>query len=105
MEVHVSEGSFQEEVINSEMPVFVDFWAPWCMPCLMVAPILEELAKEYEGKIKVCKLNVDEVPSIASQYGIMAIPTMMIFKNGEVVEKIVGALPKSELEEVIKKVI
>ena len=101
MEVHLTSNNFKEEVINSSLPVLVDFWASWCMPCLMIAPYIEELAREYEGKIKVCKLNVDEAPDIATQFGIMSIPTLMIFKDGKVVDKTVGALPKGELEKFI----
>ncbi|MCK4326287.1 thioredoxin, partial [bacterium] len=79
-----------------------DFWAVWCAPCSMVAPVVEEIAKEYEGKLKVCKLNVDEAAAAASEYGIMSIPTLAIFKNGQIVEKIIGAVPKTALEEKIK---
>ena len=83
----------------------VDFWAPWCAPCLMVASIVEEIAKEYKGKLKVCKVNVDEAPNIASGYDIMSIPTLVILKNGKVADKVIGALPKSELEAAIKQYI
>ena len=84
------------------MPVLVDFWAEWCMPCHMVAPVVEEIAKEYQGKLKVCKLNVDEARNTASDYDIMSIPTIAIFKNGKVIDKVIGALPKAELEKAIK---
>ncbi|OQX88129.1 MAG: thioredoxin [Candidatus Omnitrophica bacterium 4484_70.2] len=93
----LTDDNFKEEVINSELPVVVDFWAPWCMPCRMISPIIEEIAKEYEDKVKVGKLNVDEAPHTASFYGIMAIPTLLIFKGGEVKEKIVGVISKETL--------
>jgi thioredoxin 1 len=103
MEVKVNDTTFKQEVLNSDIPVLVDFWAAWCAPCYMVAPAVEEIAKEYKGKLKVCKLNVDEGPQTASRYGIMSIPTLAIFKNGEVADTVVGALPKSELEIAIKQ--
>ena len=102
MEVKVTDANFKEEVLESNLPVLVDFWAVWCAPCSMVAPVVEEIAKEYEGKLKVCKLNVDEAPATASQYGIMSIPTLAVFMNGQVVEKVVGVLPKTVLEKKIK---
>ena len=103
MEVKLTDVNFKNEVLESDIPVLVDFWAPWCMPCHMVAPVVEEIAKEYKGELKVCKLNVDEASKIASSYGIMSIPTLVIFKDGKVLDKIVGALLKSELETVVKK--
>ena len=103
MEVKVNDANFKEEVLESDIPALVDFWAEWCGPCLMVAPVLKEIAKEYKGKLKVCKVNVDEAPNTASKYGVMSIPTLAIFKNGKVVDKVVGALPKTELEPKIKK--
>ena len=105
MLLQVKDDSFKTEVLNSELPVLVDFWAQWCMPCHMVAPQVEAVAKEYEGKLKVCKLNVDEAPQTASVYGIMSIPTLMIFKGGQPVDKIIGAVPKEEIERVIKQYI
>ncbi len=101
MEIKVNDDNFEQEVLQSELPVFVDFWAPWCGPCQMVGPVVEEIAKEYEGKLKVCKVNVDEANRTAVKYKVMSIPTLAVFKGGEVVEKTVGALPKSEIEKII----
>jgi len=95
--VVVSDANFQAEVLTSEHPVLVDFWAIWCGPCKMIAPIVEELAKEYDGKLKVTKMDVDANPRTAMQYGIRSIPTLMIFKGGQVVEQIIGAVPKRHL--------
>lgn len=92
--INANDATFQKEVLESEVPVLVDFWAPWCAPCRMVAPVLEEIAREYEGRAKIVKLNTDENQATAMQYHIMSIPTMMIFKNGQVVDQIVGAVPK-----------
>ena len=102
MEVKVNDESFKEEVLESDLPVLTDFWAEWCGPCLMVAPAVEAIAREYQGKLKVCKLNVDETPKTATSYGIMSIPTLAIFKNGEIVDKVIGAVSKTELETAIK---
>lgn len=90
-----TDSNFQSEVLNSDKPVLVDFWAEWCGPCRMVGPIVDEIASEYDGRVSVGKLNVDENPDVPSKYGIRSIPTLMVFKNGELVEKIVGAVPKS----------
>ena len=98
----VTDDTFETEVVKSPIPVLVDFWATWCMPCLMVAPILKEIAAENESKFKVAKLDVDQNPQIASQLGIMSIPTLMLFKNGEIVERLVGAMPKQQLMRKIK---
>ena len=103
LEINATDENFKQEILESDLPVLVDFWAAWCGACRMVAPVLEEIAGEYQGKLKVCKLNVDEAPEAASRYGIMSIPTLAIFKDGKVVDKMVGALPKSELEAVVKK--
>lgn len=105
MEIDVNDKNFKQEVLESDLPVLVDFWAVWCGPCLMVAPAVEQIAKEYKGKLKVCRLNVDEASKTASNYGIMSIPTLAVFKKGKIVDKIIGALPKSELEKTIKKYI
>ena len=102
MTTNINDDNFKREVLDADLPVLVDFWAEWCSPCRMVGPIVEAIAKEYRGKLKVCKLNVDQGLETASSYGIMSIPTLAIFKKGKVVDKIVGALPKAELEAAIK---
>jgi thioredoxin 1 len=99
--VHLTDGNFKKEVIESGLPVLVDFWATWCGPCKMIAPVVEELAKEFDQKIKVGKVDVDENPNIAGQFGIMSIPTLMFFKNGKVMEQVVGALGKVDLKKKI----
>ncbi len=103
--MEVSDGSFQDEVLNADKPVLVDFWAPWCGPCRMVAPVVEELSEEMDGKVKFTKLNVDDNQATAAQYGIMAIPSLLIFKGGEVAQQHVGALSKSALKGLLDKVI
>jgi thioredoxin 1 len=99
----VTDETFKPEVLESEVPVLVDFWAPWCGPCRMVAPIVDEIASQYEGKVKVVKVNTDENPSVASQYGIRSIPTLMIFKGGQRVDMVVGAVPKTTLANILEK--
>jgi thioredoxin 1 len=101
--LHLSDEKFDEEVLQSDLPVLVDFWAPWCGPCLAIAPSVEELAKEYSGKIKVGKMNVDENPQIPSTYGIRGIPTLILFKGGKAINQVVGAVPKSQLKAMIDK--
>ncbi len=103
MEHKITTTNFEEEVLSSEIPVFVDFYADWCGPCKMMAPIVEALAKKYDGKLKVGKCNIDEENGLAARYKIMSIPTMMIFAGGEIKEKIIGALSESELEDKINK--
>jgi len=90
--VKITDDSFNNEVLESDVPVIVDFWAPWCGPCLMIAPILEDIASEYDGKIKVAKMDVDTNPKVAGQFKIMSIPALLIFKNGELVDQMIGAL-------------
>lgn len=99
----VTDESWNNLVIGNETPVLVEFWAPWCGPCRMIAPVIDELAKEYSGKLACCKVNTDDCPNIASKYGIRSIPTVLVFKNGERKECIVGAVPKSTLCTTIDK--
>jgi thioredoxin 1 len=97
----LSDGDFEKEVLQSSEPVLVDFWAPWCGPCRMIAPVVEELAAENTGELKVYKINIDESPNTAANYGVSSIPTLMIFKGGEVAERLVGVQPKKRLQEAI----
>lgn len=101
--VHVTDASFDSEVLNAEIPVLVDFWAEWCGPCKMIAPVLNEIADEYAGKIKVCKIDVDANPDIPPKFGIRGIPTLIIFKNGNAEATKVGALSKTQLTEFVEE--
>ncbi|MDF2609141.1 MAG: hypothetical protein K0R92_615 [Lachnospiraceae bacterium] len=99
MELKLTDANFETEVLKSDLPVLVDFYADWCGPCKMIAPIVEELAKEYEGVYKVGKLNVDDSPNTSGMYRVMSIPTLLIIKNGQVVDSVVGVVPKAKLAE------
>ncbi|GIW42519.1 MAG: thioredoxin [Candidatus Binatia bacterium] len=101
----VTDATFEEEVLQSPVPVLVDFWAPWCGPCRTIAPIVEELAGEYEGRLKVVKMNVDDNPDTPSRYGVRGIPTLLLVRGGEVREQIVGAVPKRQLTRAIEQVL
>ena len=103
--ISLNEQSWKNEVTNSELPVIVDFWAEWCAPCRMMAPVLEEISKEYKGKIKVGKLNVDENPTVAGEYRVMGIPTLLFFRSGKLVDKVVGVVPKKALQDKIETII
>jgi len=103
--LQVTDETFNAEILKSDVPALVDFWAAWCGPCRAVSPVVEELAQEYAGKVKVAKLNVDENPKTPGQYGIRAIPTLIIFKNGEVAEQITGAVAKTHIAAALKKVL
>jgi len=97
IEINVNDGNFDREVLKSDIPVLVDFWADWCGPCRMISPVVSEIAAEYKNRLKVCKMNVEEGRQTSSSYGIMSIPTLIIFKGGEVVDKVVGVVPKNDL--------
>ena len=94
--IEVTDESFESEVLGADVPVLVDYWAPWCGPCRMAAPVLEKIADEYEGRLKVCKMNVDENREVASGYRIMSIPTLQLFKDGELVDQVIGVTPNYE---------
>lgn len=101
-EVVIGNHNFKEEVLESRVPVIADFWAEWCVPCKMIGPVLEKLAEEYEGKIKVAKINVDENGEIASQFNIVSLPTLLVFKDGSIVKKQIGAVPRHIIEGMVK---
>jgi thioredoxin 1 len=101
--VELSDDNFEAEILKSEIPALVDFWAPWCGPCRIVGPIVEELASEYDGKVNVGKLNVDDNPVTPGKYGVRGIPTLIVFREGEVVDQVVGAVAKSNIEAMLKK--
>ena len=101
--VHFKDSTFQTEVLKSEIPVLVDFWAVWCGPCKAIAPLVDELAAQYKGKVKIGKMDVDNEQQVPQQFGIRSIPTLLVFKGGRVVDTIIGAVPKSKIEESLKK--
>lgn len=103
--VNANENNFQEEVLDSVIPVIVDFWAPWCGYCTRLAPVLDELAQEMDNRIKVAKVNVDESRSLAQRYGVMSLPTMIVFKSGDEVEKIMGYMPKTNIAAKLEKIV
>ena len=103
--LEVNDHNFDDEIVKSGLPSLVDLWAPWCQPCLVTGPWIEELGKKYDGKLKVAKLNVDENPNTANRFGVRAIPTLLLFKNGELVDTIVGAVGKANIEDAMLKLI
>ena len=102
MIVEITSGNFEAEVTQSNLPVLVDFWASWCGPCKMLSPVVDELAGQYDGKVKFGKVNVDEQPGLAAAYGVQSIPTLILFKDGEAVNKSVGVVPKSSIEQMLR---
>ena len=101
--LHVNDSEFSKEILESDIPALVDFWASWCGPCLTIAPVIEEMAKEYEGKIKVAKINVEENPQTPGQYGVRGIPTLILFKNGRVFDQVVGLVSKEKLRQMLER--
>lgn len=99
----LNDASFDQEVLRSELPVLIDFWAPWCGPCKQIAPVVEQLASEYDGKLKVFKMNVDDNPQTPSRYGVRGIPNLILFKDGTVADQIIGAVPKAQLVKAIDR--
>ena len=102
--LHITDDTFEQEVLQSQTPVLVDYWAEWCGPCKMIAPVLEELASEFDGRVKIGKVNIDEHQTLAVEYGIRAIPTLLVFKNGQVAEQIVGMRSKKDLKASLDRV-
>ncbi|HOK06610.1 MAG TPA: thioredoxin [Syntrophales bacterium] len=103
--LHVTDQDFEKEIIQAQKPALVDFWAPWCGPCRVLGPVIEELAGEYGDRVVISKLNVDDNPKTSSKFGIRSIPTLLLFKDGKVVDSIIGVVPKGRIEEIIKKVL
>ena len=103
--MHVSDGEFDAKVLQGELPCLVDFWAPWCGPCKAIGPVIDELADEFDGKVQIAKMNVDDNPATPGKYGIRAIPTLILFKGGEVVDQVTGAVGKAQLNELINKAV
>ena len=103
--LELTDANFAETVKNSDVPVLVDFWAPWCGPCRIVGPIVEELAESYDGRLSVGKLNTDDKPTVASEFNIRSIPTLLFFKDGRVVDQLIGAVPKAQLEKKVEEVL
>ena len=103
MALNVTDASFKKEVLESEMPVLLDFWAEWCGPCQSVAPVVEAISNKYQDRLKVCKLNIDEAGDTASKYDVMSIPTLAVFKSGQIIDKVVGAVSEAALEATISK--
>lgn len=101
--IEATDDNFQAEVLGSDLPVLVDFWAVWCGPCKAIAPVVEDLAKQYQGKLKVAKMDVDNHPNVSAKYGIQSIPTLLLFKGGQVADQIIGAVPKAKVEAMVKK--
>jgi thioredoxin 1 len=104
-EITVTKGNFESEVVNSELPVLADFWAEWCGPCRMIAPVLKDLAKDYADRIKIAKINVDQEPELAFQFNVASIPTLLFFKKGQVVKQQIGAVARPALEKLIKELL
>lgn len=103
--IHVTDGDFEELVLRSEIPVIVDFWAPWCMPCRMIAPVLEKMSVEYDGRALMAKVNTDENPQWAIKYGVQGIPTLLLVKNGEIEDRIVGVVPAGQIKDRLEKLL